>query len=420
MLNVALISLATLASTQAHIFPTGTMGPTNPMPTMETAINQDSNARLMSLNSADDFCLYAPPSYGEPIGNVEAEVVAWCTKPRNNARLIPDGTITSVHYQKTPAFVQITAQGDFTKVNVLDGDAGGELDPHGATGEGNPVGGNVTAVLDGQEQSYEEWMSFISSDIFCARVCTNEPVDGWNTATWCEHKLDEMGCGFVMPMEGAYNEGEFENCDADAGFPPGVYPQDDGSYSTFRQHYEGSYTGGDGSVTSYTVGTTVTPSGPATTPAVSNCSPAPSPSNGIDISTPSVNYMAAPTPVALNDVRYDLYLHAAGGAQCLGLGSEPANNAPLAAVDCEDAPKWSIRRGGPSLIRFGPDNSYCIDAGNNEGKIYTCYDNQPNQQLYFTDDDRIAHDGGLCLNDNYGYISFERCTDNNQGQVFSA
>lgn len=324
-----------------------------------------------------------------------------------------------MHYQKTPAFVQISAIGDFTKVNVLGGDSGGELDPHGATGEGNPVGGNVTALVDGQEQSYEEWMSFISSDQFCARICTNEPVDGWDTATWCEHKLDEMGCDFVMPIQGAYNE-EFSDCDADVGFPPGVFPQDDGSYSTFAQYYEGSYYGGDGIETSYTVGTTVTPTGPATTPAVSNCTPAPSPSNGIDVANPTVNYPAAPTPVAQNDVRYNLQLHAAGGAQCLGLNGDAGNDVALAVVDCNGAPAWSIRRGGPSLIRFGPDNNYCIDAGNNQGKIYTCYDVQPNQQLYFTDDDRIALDGGLCLNDDNGNISFQGCTDNNQAQVFSA
>lgn len=35
---------------------------------------------------------------------------------------------------------QITGTGDFTKINIAAGDAGGELDPHGATGNGNPIG----------------------------------------------------------------------------------------------------------------------------------------------------------------------------------------------------------------------------------------------------------------------------------------
>jgi hypothetical protein len=48
--------------------------------------------------------------------------------------------------------------GDFTKMNVAEGDMGGELDPHGATGNGNPVGGNVTSNITGEDVHYEEWM----------------------------------------------------------------------------------------------------------------------------------------------------------------------------------------------------------------------------------------------------------------------
>lgn len=48
--------------------------------------------------------------------------------------------------------------GDFTQLNIADGDYGGELDPHGATGAGNPVGGNVTTNISGQDVNYEEWM----------------------------------------------------------------------------------------------------------------------------------------------------------------------------------------------------------------------------------------------------------------------
>ena len=48
--------------------------------------------------------------------------------------------------------------GDFTKMNVAEGDMGGELDPHGATGNGNPVGGNVTSNISGEDVHYEEWM----------------------------------------------------------------------------------------------------------------------------------------------------------------------------------------------------------------------------------------------------------------------
>jgi hypothetical protein len=35
-----------------------------------------------------------------------------------------------------------------------------ELDPHGATGAGNPVGGNVTSNITGSDQAFAEWMVF--------------------------------------------------------------------------------------------------------------------------------------------------------------------------------------------------------------------------------------------------------------------
>jgi hypothetical protein len=39
-----------------------------------------------------------------------------------------------VHFVKTHDYVQITGVGDFTKINVLKGDAGGELDNRGSDG----------------------------------------------------------------------------------------------------------------------------------------------------------------------------------------------------------------------------------------------------------------------------------------------
>lgn len=109
-----------------------------------------------SLTSSS--CVYGPPTPGEEIGNIEGEVVAYCVQPRNNARVIPDGTFQSVHFVKTPLYWQIHGYGDFTKIGFMDGDFGGELDPHGATGKGNPVGGNVTTNVTGADVHYEEWM----------------------------------------------------------------------------------------------------------------------------------------------------------------------------------------------------------------------------------------------------------------------
>jgi hypothetical protein len=62
-------------------------------------------------------------------------------------------------------------------MNVAEGDMGGELDPHGATGNGNPVGGNVTSNVSGEDVHYEEWMKW---------VFPLKEVEKWLTplATW--------------------------------------------------------------------------------------------------------------------------------------------------------------------------------------------------------------------------------------------
>ena len=41
-----------------------------------------------------------------------------------------------MHFVQTPDYVQITGVGDLTKLNIPAGDDGGELDPHGADGNG--------------------------------------------------------------------------------------------------------------------------------------------------------------------------------------------------------------------------------------------------------------------------------------------
>ncbi|KAK7030886.1 hypothetical protein VNI00_013996 [Paramarasmius palmivorus] len=263
---------------QDGVFATGTMGVTNPpKPTLGTAINQTSDARLLSINSVDDFCIFAPPEVNE-IGNSEAFEVAWCTKARNNARVIPDGTLTGVSFLKTDFYVQVMGYGDFTKLNVAANDAGGELDPHGAEGLGNPIGGNVTVNINGEDKNIEEWMMFISYNQFCLRACINANST-YSAAAMCEHKLDVMGCNFVMP--GNYNfDGSFESCDADVAYPPGWYPEVAGgqtSYSKFEQYWTG-VVGGQ----TFTVGDTVTPGSAFSTPSSSNCKTTATVGNGLD------------------------------------------------------------------------------------------------------------------------------------------
>jgi len=286
-LSFAASLLALTNGVQAQVtatFPNGVTNPDRPEIAQPGAvINQTSDSRLITLNSVDDFCIYGPPEPGPDslIGNVEPIVVAYCTKPRNGARLIPDGTIQSAHFVKTDQYVQINGFWDGTKVNIPYGDSGGELDPHGAENVGNPIGGNVTSNVSGQDVFYEEWMSFVSFDQFCLRVCTRQDPGDISTSLLCEHELDVMGCAFVMPSVNMYNNNTFTSCEADVGEAPGLYPLANGSTSTFRQRYTGSYTD-QGTVAYWTVGQEVTPSGPATTPAVSMCTTYPTISNGIN------------------------------------------------------------------------------------------------------------------------------------------
>jgi len=80
-----------------------------------------------------------------------------------------------------------------------------------------------------------------------------------------------MGCQFVMP--GDYTNNSFTSCEGEAAIAPGLYPQPDGSTSTFRQYFTGP---------GYTVGQLVTPTAPAAIPATSNCVTYQTIGNGVD------------------------------------------------------------------------------------------------------------------------------------------
>lgn len=94
-------------------FPNGVTNPAAPaLAEVGSIVNQTSYSRLLSLNSVDDFCLFGPPEAGPDslIGNVEPIVVAYCSLARNGARIIPDGTLQSAHFIKTPMYVQIQGE----------------------------------------------------------------------------------------------------------------------------------------------------------------------------------------------------------------------------------------------------------------------------------------------------------------------
>ncbi|KAF8593820.1 hypothetical protein BDV93DRAFT_610938 [Ceratobasidium sp. AG-I] len=192
-----------------------------------TANSQDSLCQNLYINSVTDFCLWAPPySNGKnsSVGETEQIEVSWCIKPGYGTRLIPDGTIKGAHFVQTPDYVQVTGWGDFTKMNIPANDEGGELDPHGADGMGNPHGGLVFGSSFGKLQQYHEWTNFMSATEFCVRACKDAP----NAPKICNHIYDVMGCEWNMP--GNYAQGVFENCVGDSAQAMGIY----GS-STFHQ-----------------------------------------------------------------------------------------------------------------------------------------------------------------------------------------
>ncbi|KAI3613984.1 macrophage activating glycoprotein [Moniliophthora roreri] len=239
-----------------------------------TKASQTSDCQNAYINSVEDFCLFAPPKPGPDsvIGNTEREEVSWCLKDGYGTRLIPDGTIKGAHFVKTPDYVQVTGIGDFTSMNIPAGDAGGELDPHGADGNGNPIGGLVFSSAFGPLQQIHEWTNFMAVDQFCFRACN--PA-GKDPAAMCQHIYDVMGCAWNMPA--SYDAGTFENCDGNSGEPMGVY-----GGSTFHQ------------------GEPNTPP-PHPAPASSNCKKVATISNGLVSATHAANTTSAkPTSAPLS------------------------------------------------------------------------------------------------------------------------
>lgn len=93
-----------------------------------TASSQTSTCQNFYINDVTDFCVWAPPN-GGAVSDFEGSVVSYCTKAGRGTRVLPEGTITGAHFIKTRSYVQVTGTGDFTKIGITAGDAGGELDP---------------------------------------------------------------------------------------------------------------------------------------------------------------------------------------------------------------------------------------------------------------------------------------------------
>ncbi|KAK0196345.1 hypothetical protein F5146DRAFT_920784 [Armillaria mellea] len=182
-----------------------------------TTSSQDSMCQNVYINAVDDFCLWAPPTPGvdSDIGATERIEVSWCLKSGYGTRVIPKGAITGAHFVQTPDFIQITGTGDLAKLNIPTGDTEGELDPHGADGKGNPIGGLVFSTAFGKLGQVFEWTNFMSSNEFCFRACN---PSGKIAPVYCETCPPTTVPAYLSRAAG------------DSGEPMGVY-----GTSTFHQ-----------------------------------------------------------------------------------------------------------------------------------------------------------------------------------------
>ncbi|KAF8912037.1 hypothetical protein CPB84DRAFT_1671164 [Gymnopilus junonius] len=187
-----------------------------------TTLGPNSNCQTLIFNGPDDFCLWGSPDLNGEIGNVEAKVVAYCTKPYHGTRLIPPGAITGLQWTKTSGYIQAVGFINNTGIGLDPTDEGGELDPHGADLQGNPLGGvvysNGTADSDGHTLTQvHNWNTFVGGNAFCFKACFNSI----NSPDYCENRYDLIGCSYNMPS--AAQDGQFTECDGDLQDVVGVY-----------------------------------------------------------------------------------------------------------------------------------------------------------------------------------------------------
>lgn len=244
-------------------------------------------------NPLSDFCIWAPINPDSVVGDIEGEMVAWCSKPGHGTRLIPAGALTGLQFIKTPDYVQAIGYIDQTLINIKADDWGGEMDPHGADLRGNPMGGLVfSTAFGGEAKQVVEWHNFIGGHRFCFKAC--DPA-GPNAARYCEHIFDRIGCDYNIPN--AAKDGVFESCLGDNQDFPGIYTEN-GVVMTYTQPAE-------------SLGSISTMPYQPKVPASSSCSPFVS----------SAVYTGLPTPTTTSS----------SAAQTTPAGTKGAPNAPTKA-----------------------------------------------------------------------------------------
>jgi len=275
---IALGALTGMASAQSltplasKSFPFGSLptqaaganaGPRGPQSGFNNCNNSTAGSNSMCqtlvFNSITDFCLWGTPGTNDTIADTEAAEVAYCTNPERGGRPIRAGAIQGLQWLYAENYVQIAGYIDQTAFGLAASDQGGELDPHGADQQGNPLGGllytqaftksikatqfdqnfkNGTLINSDEEEGIQEWVVFIGNNMVCAKACTNTDP---NRAALCNHIYDEIGCSYNAVADYSQINGTFTVCDSTDMGPPGIFTQADGQVTTWVQPFTGTF-----------------------------------------------------------------------------------------------------------------------------------------------------------------------------------
>jgi len=181
-----------------------------------------SECQTLIFNNLSDFCLWGSPTPNGSIGDEEASVVAYCAQDTHGARPIAPGAITGAQVVSTSAYLQIRGFIDNTAIGLAENDSGGELDPHGADLQGNPLGGVVYSnngmfSTGGEYSQVYNWNLFVGSGVFCLKICLNSIT----TPDYCLNTYDLVGCDYNMPSN--VQNGTFTSCESDLQDVVGIY-----------------------------------------------------------------------------------------------------------------------------------------------------------------------------------------------------
>ena len=125
---------------------------------------------------------------------------------------------------RTSAYIQLVGFIDNAALGLDPTDMGGELDPHGADLQGNPLGGVVYSLdtnfsPDGGKTpgQVHNWNFFVGNGFFCFKACFNSIT----SPDYCENRYDLVGCDYNMPN--ALQNSTFLDCEGDLQTPVGTY-----------------------------------------------------------------------------------------------------------------------------------------------------------------------------------------------------